>query len=79
MIPADRAPVESKPTQVEKTGCRKLAEVFPTWVYDGEPETTDNLIDTEESAAQGVVFTAAFEVVCPGALRMWSSTVSAHP
>lgn len=62
----------NEPTQVEKTSCRKLAEVFPTWAYDGEPETVVNRIDTEVSTQMGVVFTAAFEAVCPGALDLWS-------
>ena len=65
-------PPPSKPTQVEKTGCRKLAEVFPTWAYDGEPETAANRIDTAVSTEMGVVFTAAFKTVCPGALDLWS-------
>jgi hypothetical protein len=73
VVPDGPAPL-SEPTQVEKTGCRKLAEVFPTWAYDGDPETVANRVDTEDSVRIGVVFTAAFEKVCPGALDLWSSS-----
>ncbi len=51
-----------------KTICQKLAEVFPTWAWDYQPETEGNRIDTLESVNDGGTFTAVFLAVCPGAL-----------
>lgn len=59
----------SKPTQAEKTVCQKLAEYFPTWAADGQPETVANRIDTTVSVEEGATFTDVFQAVCPGALR----------
>lgn len=59
---------KTEPTQSEKTGCVKLAEYFPTWAYDGEPETVANRVDTEASVEEGLTFTGVFRAVCPGAL-----------
>jgi uncharacterized protein YllA (UPF0747 family) len=59
----------SKPTQAEKTVCRKLAEWFPTWADDGQPETVANRIDTAVSVEEGATFTDVFQAVCPGVLR----------
>lgn len=59
---------KSEPTQAEKTACVKLAEYFPTWAYDGEPETAANRIDTKVSVEEGITFTGVFRAVCPGAL-----------
>lgn len=58
----------SKPTQAEKVGCAKLAQYFPTWASDGEPETAANRIDTDVSVEEGATFTDVFQAVCPGAL-----------
>lgn len=58
----------SKPTQAEKVGCDKLAQYFPTWADDGQPETVANRIDTEVSVELGAIFTDVFQAVCPGAL-----------
>jgi len=58
----------SKSTQAEKVGCDKLAQYFPTWASDGEPETVANRIDTEVSVEEGATFTDVFQAVCPGAL-----------
>lgn len=59
----------SKPTQVEKTVCAKLAEYFPTWATDNQPETAENRIDTDASIDEAATFTDAFQAVCPGALK----------
>ncbi len=59
---------KSEPTQAEKIGCAKLAEYFPTWTYDGDPETAANRVDTEISVEEGITFTGVFRAVCPGAL-----------
>lgn len=59
----------AKPTQAEKTVCQKLAEYFPTWAADGEPETVGNRIDTDVSVEQGATFTDVFQAVCPGVLK----------
>lgn len=58
----------SKPTQAEKVGCDKLAQYFPTWADDGQPETVANRIDTAVSVEEGATFTDVFQAVCPGAL-----------
>lgn len=55
-------------SQSEKSACNSLAEYFPTWAYDGEPETVANRVDTEVSVEQGVRYTRVFRAVCPGAL-----------
>jgi len=59
---------KNEPTQSEKTVCIKLAEYFPTWVYDGEPETVENRVDTEVSVEGGLTYIGVFRAVCPGAL-----------
>ena len=59
---------KTEPTQSEMTGCVKLAQYFPTWAYDGEPETVANRVDTEASVEEGLTFTGVFRAVCPGAL-----------
>lgn len=59
---------KTEPTKSEKTSCDKLAEYFPTWAYDGEPETVANRVDTEVSVEEGLTFTGVFRAVCPGAL-----------
>lgn len=58
----------SEPSQAEKSVCRELAEDFPTWAYDGDPETSANRIDTEVSVEEGLAYTKVFEGVCPGRL-----------
>jgi hypothetical protein len=57
-----------EPSQAEATVCRELARDFPTWAYDGNPETAANRIDTEVSVEQGLTYTRVFEGVCPGRL-----------
>jgi hypothetical protein len=62
--------VESpEPSQPERSICRELARDFPTWAFDGEPETVANRVDTEASVEEGLKFTRVFEAVCPGALQ----------
>ena len=55
-------------SQAERQVCDELAEDFPTWAYDGEPETAANRIDTEVSVEEGLRYTAVFKGVCPGKL-----------
>lgn len=58
-----------EPSQAEKSVCDELAKDFPTWAYDGEPETVANRVDTEASVEEGLTFTRVFEALCPGALE----------
>jgi hypothetical protein len=57
-----------EPSQAEKRVCEELARDFPTWAYDGEPETAANRIDTEVSVEEGLRYTDVFKAVCPGRL-----------
>lgn len=57
-----------EPSQAERSVCRELARDFPTWAYDGEPETVANRVDTEVSVEEGLTFTEVFRAVCPGVL-----------
>lgn len=58
----------AEPSQAERSICRELARDFPTWAFDGEPETVANRVDTEFSVEEGLRFTAVFKAVCPGVL-----------
>jgi hypothetical protein len=58
----------SEPSEAERSICRELARDFPTWAFDGEPETAANRVDTEASVEEGLKFTDVFQAVCPGVL-----------
>jgi hypothetical protein len=53
----------------EATVCRELGRDFPSWAYDGEPETVANRVDTEVSVEMGLTYTNVFKAVCPGVLE----------
>ena len=61
---------KEEPSQAERQVCIEITDpdVFPTWAYDGMPETVANRIDTEVSVEQGLKYTAVVEAVCPGRL-----------
>lgn len=59
---------KAEPSQAEKQVCAQLARDFPTWAYDGLPETVANRIDTEVSVEMGLAYTDVFRAVCPGRL-----------
>lgn len=58
----------TEPTRAEDRTCKELAEDWPTWASDGEPETAANRIDTDVSVSEGARATLTFEAVCPGYL-----------
>jgi len=59
---------EAKASEAERAVCKELARSFPTWAFDGEPETVANRVDTEASVEEGLTFTEVFKAVCPGDL-----------
>lgn len=59
---------ETKASEAERAVCTELARSFPTWAFDGGPETVANREDTEASVEEGLIFTEVFEAVCPGDL-----------
>lgn len=59
---------KEKASEAERAVCKELARSFPTWAFDGEPETVANRVDTEASVEEGLTYTKVFEAVCPGDL-----------
>jgi hypothetical protein len=58
----------TEPTRAEARTCIELAEDWPTWASDDQPETVANRIDTDVSVSEGARATLTFEAVCPGYL-----------
>lgn len=61
---------KTEASQAERQVCTEITRegVFPTWAYDGQPETAANRIDTEVSVEQGIAYTAVVDAACPGYL-----------
>lgn len=69
-VTLEEAAPPAKPSQAEKQVCIEITRpgVFPTWAYDGEPETVANRVDTEVSVEMGIRYTGVVREVCPGYL-----------